>query len=173
MRSWMVMGVLFVVGCGGGGSAPELFGMYQVDSHTESVAGAAPATCDGEGPAVTPAYLQLSQDDFTEGLAWALCDSADPGSCDQPDFYTFDDLGGVWEIGAATSASYSGGGCTLFHAEGGVTEESSDPISVRLELKVWDEFQTISESQCTLDAADALADQDACDRHVVIVATRI
>jgi hypothetical protein len=176
IRSLVAVVVVFGA-CGGGGgeSAPDLTGWYGIDSITESLAtpGGPPATCQGEGPPGAGSYLFLEVDTSFGSLDWSLCDVAqDPSSC-VSEFFSFDDISGEWQIGAATSASYSGGGCSLFHAEGSVRPDSADQAKLRLELKVWDEFRTVPESECTLSAADALAGQDACERHVVINATAL
>jgi hypothetical protein len=175
MRALVATALLLGACGGGGGSAPDLVGMYSIDSHTESQAGATPATCSGPGEVIPPEFLQLSIDDFggLDSLAWALCETEQPSSCDPTDFFTFDDIDGEWTIGAATSAAFSGGGCTLFHAEGDVTQQSEEPVAIRLELKEWNEFESLSEEQCTIEAADALAEQDDCERHVIITATRL
>jgi hypothetical protein len=150
-------------------------GTYMIAYHTDSkaVAGGTPATCQGEGASVTdPPFLLLTVDNLGS-LNWGQCTSStDPTSCTS-EFYSFDDIGGTWKIGAATSASYSGGSCTLFHAEGSVTVVTPNPLRVRLETKEWNTYMSGAESACTTDAAAALASQDACNEHVVIEATPI
>lgn len=161
------------VSCGSDSDgAPDITGMYQITRQTESLRSGPdmPATCGSEGPVVTTgAYLKLGLDDFNGHLTWARCEDAAGAQCDE-EFWTFSDLNGGWEIGAATSAAFSGGLCTLFHLEGSVTSTSN---GVRLVLKEWNEFPTATAAECTLDRADALAAQDDCDRHVVIEANSL
>jgi hypothetical protein len=161
-------------GAGGGASgAPKLDGVYQITRHTESraMAGGPQATCSTEGADVAgPGFLRLVVDD-TGRLTWGQCmSSGDLGTCTD-EFYSFDDVGGAWKIGAATSASESGGLCTLFHAEGGVTVISDGPKKVRVEIKEWNAYPMAGETPCTLESAGALGGDTDCTEHLVIEAT--
>src|SRR5688572_16284816 len=168
VASWIAA----VAGCGGGSDpAPEVAGMYVIEHHTESRAdpgAGTPATCAGEGAQVAAQpnlLLTLNTEPFEE-VTWALCDSTDPSTCVE-DFYSFENIDGHWVIGAATSASYSGGGCSLFHAEGGVELQADG--KVRVEVKEWGDFRTIPESECTLELAESFSDETTCELHVVVV----
>lgn len=103
-------------------------------------------------------------------LIWSLCTSPDPGTCLE-EFFDFMDLDGRWQIGAATSAAYSGGGCTLWHAEGSV--DLLEDGRVQLEIKEWRDYFTGAESECTLDRAETFSAEATCDAHTLIVAAPI
>jgi hypothetical protein len=142
--------------------------MYHLDHHTESK-----STCSAEGPAVTdPNYMRVYLDTLGSltQLHYAFCTSTDVSTC-ADEFLIFDDVDGSWIITAATSASYSGGSCSLFHAEGSAARDGA--AGVRLEIKQWDIAQTIPQSQCTVDAAAALSSMSACDDHVVAVGSPV
>jgi hypothetical protein len=170
---------LMVAACGGGGGgggpAPAIAGIYTIEHHTRSEAapGGAPATCLGEGPDVTAfSHLRIAEHEFG-GLEWGVCTSADPASCDDQ-FYTFDDIDGVWDIGPANSAAYSGGLCTLYHAEARITVIGEAPLRVRLEIREWHAYPDGPQEDCEEDAATAIAgDETYCTEHRVIEATAI
>ncbi len=174
-RSVALAGLALLGGCFGS----DVDGMYEIDSHTESLAGSAPATCWSEGPPVPPAYLQLSRDDTT--LSWKLCDTPDAGSCRGTNpMFDFYDVDGEWTANAArmtsTGIDCEDGcllDCNLAHASGAVTEESSHPLSIRLEIQFWQASKLLADDQCTIEAAYDLAENDACARHTVITATRL
>ncbi|MFO0758036.1 MAG: hypothetical protein U0359_16185 [Byssovorax sp.] len=161
-------------GTGGGTSGPpKLDGTYKITHHTESKAmsGGPSATCTKEGAdASGPGFLRLATDD-TGRLGWGQCDSSSDVSTCTDEFYSFDKVGDAWQIGAATSASESGGLCTLFHAEGGVTVLGDNPKKIRIEIKEWDAYPMMGEKPCTLDSAKALSGDTDCAEHLVIEAT--
>lgn len=182
----LLAGSLFALAaCGGGGDsggtgggatgAPKLDGSYQITHHTESraMSGGPAATCTTEGADVAdPGFLHLAVDD-TGRLTWGQCKSSGDLATCTDEFYSFGSQGGVWKIGAATSASESGGLCTLYHAEGSVTVIGDSPKKIRLEIKEWDAYPMAGEKPCTLDAAGALSGDSDCAEHVVIEATAL
>ena len=147
--------------------------LYRVLGTALEMSGGSAATCTTEGADVAdPGFLRLAVDD-TGRLTWGQCKSSgDLGTCTD-EFYSFDSQGGAWKIGAATSASESGGLCTLYHAEGSVTVIGDSPKKIRLEIKEWDAYPMAGEKPCTLDSAGALGGDTDCAEHVVIEATAL
>lgn len=159
---------------GGGDADPEEFlGTYQVTSHRENHQQGSPVPCSDPGDEIQPGdpggapYFAIAVDeDFGADLmVFQVCTGPGTG-CSNTMFHLEPAEDGLESTRSNTSTV---GSCNLY---AGTSRLSLDGDVATFEDRQWSKFD-VPESDCTLEAADALIGTPDCQDVVVWVGTRL
>jgi hypothetical protein len=160
---------------GGGGADPEDFlGNYQVTSHRENHQQGTPVPCSDPGEEIQPddpggaPYFAIAVDedfDSPDLMVFQVCTGPGTG-CSNTMFRLEPGEDGLESTRSNTSTA---GSCNLY---AGISRFSLDGDVATFEDRQWSSFD-VPESDCTLDAADALIGTADCQDVEVWVGTRL
>lgn len=163
---------LWTAACGGDDGGAFL-GVYQVGAHTVAEVPGGSVACTETGVAATePPFVRLVVDDFFDDpdfIRLQECDDAAATACTET--LTLFNPGGPGLVDESANSQIGGGfPCQLYYSKATAT---LDGAALHLELVDKYDGTARPESQCTAEAAEALASSPRCQRVERYDATRV
>ena len=161
--TWCALALAAPLAACGGGDASEFVGVYQVDSHTYAAMQGGDVACADTGEAVTTGrpYLQLAVDPFFDELdllRLSQCSDAVATDCVE-ELVLFSPGGPGLSDESANSQVGGGFACQLYYS---LSEAALAGTTLTVTLLDKYDMPALSESECSLEAAEALADSPTC-----------